>query len=130
MSCSIRGVLDANNTATFFSLPTGPDLRRILTLMRRSGVTRPRDAWPRALVCLFGIWVLAASGQSQVPRPADLIVINGAVYPGAGGDVRQALAIRGHRIASVGTNEEVARLRGPKTEVVDAHGGAVLPGFN
>jgi predicted amidohydrolase YtcJ len=61
---------------------------------------------------------------------ADLIVINGTVYPADRGAFRQAVAIRGNRIALVGTNDEVERLRGPRTEVVDAHGGAVVPGFN
>jgi predicted amidohydrolase YtcJ len=62
--------------------------------------------------------------------PADLVIVNGAVYAGDGGAVRQALAIRGNRIAIVGSNGDVERLRGPRTEVVDARGGAVLPGFN
>ena len=70
--------------------------------------------------------------QSPPPPlpPADLVVINGAVYEGGGGDLRQALAIRGNRIALVGANDDVDRLRGPRTVIVDAHGGAVLPGFN
>ena len=38
--------------------------------------------------------------------------------------------MRGNTIAAVGTTEDVGRLRGPKTEVVDAGGAAVLPGFN
>jgi predicted amidohydrolase YtcJ len=82
---------------------------------------------------------LTALGSRVVitPRPAspdgpaaDLIVTNGAVYAGDGGELRQALAVRGNRILLVGTNEDVERLRGPKTQVVDAHGAAVVPGFN
>lgn len=63
-------------------------------------------------------------------RPADLIVTNGSVYQADGGSFSQAVAVRGNRIALVGTNDEVNRLRGANTEVVDAHGGAVVPGFN
>jgi predicted amidohydrolase YtcJ len=74
-----------------------------------------------------------AAAQRAAPSsvaPADLIVINGAVYAADRGDLHQALAIRGNRIAIVGSNDEIAPLRGPRTEVVDAHGGAVVPGFN
>ena len=63
-------------------------------------------------------------------RAADLIVINGAVHKGDAGGLSQAVAVRGNRIATVGTNEDVSRLRGANTQVVDAHGGAIVPGFN
>jgi len=61
---------------------------------------------------------------------ADLVVVTGKVYPGNGGVFRDALAVGGNRILAVGTADEIARLRGPKTIVVDAGGGAVVPGFN
>ena len=32
------------------------------------------------------------------PSPADLIILNGKVYPGNGGAFQQALAVRGNRI--------------------------------
>ena len=40
--------------------------------------------------------------------------------------VREAIAVRGGRIARVGSNEEVLQLRGPWTEVVDLGGKMVL----
>jgi predicted amidohydrolase YtcJ len=61
---------------------------------------------------------------------ADLIVTNGVVYPADGGGFAQAVAVRGNHISAVGTSEDVAVLRGANTQVVDAHGGAVVPGFN
>jgi len=68
--------------------------------------------------------------SSNAPAgPADLIVINGAVYAADGGSLRQAVAVRGNRIAAVGTNDEIGKLRGSTTQVVDARGGAVVPGF-
>jgi predicted amidohydrolase YtcJ len=73
---------------------------------------------------------MAQRGPSAGERPADLIVINGAVYKGDGGGLSQAVAMRGNRIAAVGSNDEVSRLRGASTQVVDAHGGAIVPGFN
>jgi predicted amidohydrolase YtcJ len=72
----------------------------------------------------------AQRGSATDTRPADLIVTNGAVYKGDGGDLSQAVAVRGNRIVAVGTNDEVNRLRGEATQVIDAQGGAVVPGFN
>jgi predicted amidohydrolase YtcJ/pimeloyl-ACP methyl ester carboxylesterase len=63
--------------------------------------------------------------------PADLLVLNGKVYTaGRNPTFAQAVAVRGNKIAAVGTAQEIERLRGPQTQVVDAAGGAVLPGFN
>jgi predicted amidohydrolase YtcJ len=41
----------------------------------------------------------------------------------------QALAVRGGRIAAVGARDALMRHRAPATEVVDAEGGTLLPGF-
>ena len=70
----------------------------------------------------------AAQTQTTVP-PADLIIVNGKVY-GAGGVFHEAIAIRGNSIVQVGRAQDVERLRGPRTEVIDARGRAVVPGFN
>src|SRR5262245_45363696 len=67
---------------------------------------------------------------AQPTSPADLIVVNGKVYPGDGRPFQQALAVRGNRIVAVGAREAIASLRGATTEVLDAHGAAVVPGFN
>ncbi len=72
----------------------------------------------------------ATAQRPPAAAPADLIILNGAVYPGGGQTLKQAVAIRGDRIAAVGTNDEIGALRGPKTEAVDAGGAAVVPGFN
>ncbi|HKW18720.1 MAG TPA: amidohydrolase family protein [Terriglobales bacterium] len=65
-------------------------------------------------------------------RPAaDLIITNAKVWtvdnthPTA-----QAVAILGERIVGVGSKAEVEGWRGPKTQVIDAGGKLLLPGFN
>lgn len=61
---------------------------------------------------------------------ADTIFLNGALWTGL--DERHghtALAIRGDRIAAVGTDDDVRNLRGPGTRVVDLAGRTLLPGF-
>lgn len=83
----------------------------------------------RALAVLLS--TLAACTSAPSEPPADLVVTNGVVYPAGGATTRhQALAVRGDRIVAVGTSAEIERLRGPATEVVDAAGRAVVPGFN
>jgi predicted amidohydrolase YtcJ len=63
--------------------------------------------------------------------PIDLMVVNGRVFTADGsGDLAEAVAVQGNRIVRVGRNRDVLRLRRPQTEVIDAGGQAVLPGFN
>jgi hypothetical protein len=61
--------------------------------------------------------------------PVDLIVYNGAVFTGTDQPAAEALAVRGIEILRVGTNRDIKRLAGRATQVIDAHGGAVVPGF-
>ena len=61
---------------------------------------------------------------------ADLIFVNGDVYTVDG--VRswaRAVAVKDGRIRAVGSEDQVTELRGGSTEVVDLHGGMLLPGF-
>ena len=61
---------------------------------------------------------------------ADTVLTNGVVYtPDRRRRPAQALAVRGGRIVAVGAGAEIAALVGPATRVIDAGGGAVLPGF-
>lgn len=65
-----------------------------------------------------------------MPPDADLIVTNARVLTMDAEQPRaEAVAILGGRIALVGTATEVAALCGRKTEVIDAQGASVLPGF-
>jgi len=63
--------------------------------------------------------------------PVDLIVSNARIYTAdASGTMAEAVAVRGNQILRVGSNREINRLKRPQTVVIDAHGAAVLPGFN
>ncbi|MBC7927922.1 MAG: amidohydrolase, partial [Bryobacteraceae bacterium] len=62
--------------------------------------------------------------------PADLILKNGKfVTLESAQPAAEALAVRGDRIAAVGSNAEIAKLAGPKTKVVDLGGRLAVPGF-
>ncbi len=83
------------------------------------------------MLCLSAV-MTAASGALGADHPAaDLIVTNARVWtvdpqrPEA-----EALAILGERLVAVGNRAEVEAWRGPSTEVIDAGGRRVLPGFN
>jgi predicted amidohydrolase YtcJ len=82
-----------------------------------------------AATLIAGLIVGAQRNDSD--GPVDLIVQNAKVYTaGPSGAMAEAVAIRGNQILRVGTEREIARLRKPQTIVVDAKGGAVVPGFS
>ena len=78
------------------------------------------------------LWLLMASAGGQTRTgAADLLILNGKVYAADGsGRFFEAVAVGGGKVLAVGSNQEVARLRGPSTNVIDASGRAVVPGFN
>lgn len=87
-----------------------------------------------AVAFIVGVTFIAGlivRAQREDDGPIDLIVINGKVYAGTGSaDLAEAVAISGNKVVRVGSNREIQRLRRAQTTVVDAKGGAVLPGFN
>lgn len=63
--------------------------------------------------------------------PVDLIIHNARVYAADDlGTIADAVAIRGNKILKTGGEREIMRLRRPQTTIIDAKGGAVLPGFD
>ncbi|MEO8679595.1 MAG: amidohydrolase [Vicinamibacterales bacterium] len=82
------------------------------------------------------LWVAVAFAGCGAPPPAagqvaDLLIVNGRVFTaGDQGATAQSVAIAGHTILRVGTDQELAVLKGPDTRVLDAHGATVAPGFN
>jgi predicted amidohydrolase YtcJ len=82
-----------------------------------------------AATLIAGLIVGAQRNDSD--GPVDLIVQNAKVYTaGSSGTMAEAVAIRGNQILRVGSDREIARLRKPQTTVIDAKGGAVVPGFS
>jgi predicted amidohydrolase YtcJ len=62
---------------------------------------------------------------------ADLLITNGRVFTSDDqGTTAQAVAVAGNTILRVGSDAELAALRGPSTRIIDARGGTVAPGFN
>jgi predicted amidohydrolase YtcJ len=89
-----------------------------------------RQGW---LICgLVGVLgaVCTAGAPPQPANVADVVVWNATVLTvDAGFSRAQAVAIRDGMFTAVGTNEDVKRLIGPKTRVIDGHGRMVIPGL-
>lgn len=97
-------------------------------------------------VCAMALSISAQTAAPKTAAPptkADVIFTHGNVYTGAiavsaafgptslGLTKRaEAIAVRGDRILAVGTRDEIAKLKGPQTKVVDLGGHFVMPGFN
>jgi len=80
-------------------------------------------------VCAALLSIVTPAAAAEAP--ADLILSGGRVWTAKSeAPWAEAVAVRGDHIVYVGTDASAASLRGPKTEVVDLHGGLVLPGFN
>ena len=86
------------------------------------------------VACIVGVTLIAGlivGAQRADDDAVDLIVINGKVYAGNGAsELAEAVAIRGNKVVRVGSNREIQRLRRAQTTIIDAKGGAVMPGFN
>ena len=96
------------------------------------------------LVPFFGL-LMTSLAPAQKPS-ADIIFFNGDIctgmislltfggkngHSGAMEDKRvQALAISQARIVAAGSNDEILKLKGPRTQVVDLSGHFAMPGFN
>ena len=78
---------------------------------------------------------VTGSGAFAAPAPyADTVIINGKVITADSDDIKaitiaEAIAIQGERILAVGTNSEIQKLVADWTEVVDAKGNTVTPGY-
>jgi predicted amidohydrolase YtcJ len=86
-----------------------------------------------AVAFIVGVTVIAGlivGAQREDDGPVDVIVVNGKVYTGDQDELAEAVAVRGNTVVRVGSNGEIRRLRRAQTTVIDAAGGAVLPGFN
>ncbi len=83
-----------------------------------------------AIVFLMQREPAAAQALSDGVAPADLVLLGGHVITLDRDDrVTQAIAIRGNRIAAVGSDAEIQRLKGPKTRFIQLQGRGVTPGF-
>ena len=114
---------------------------------------------PRMRTCRFAVAAVMVAGSlfaSQTPRPKpaaassakaapavaavpELIYFNGIIYTGNGfaedkPETVQAIAVGGGKVLAVGTTQEITRLAGPNTRLLNLNSATtsntIFPGFN
>ena len=94
-------------------------------------VRRFRSIKRSAVAALCAVAIASANVAAQQPEPADLVVHNAKILTLSDASPEaQALAVRGEKFVLVGSDDEVMRLRGDRTRVIDAGGRRVIPGLN
>jgi predicted amidohydrolase YtcJ len=81
-------------------------------------------------VIVAGLSLEAQRGGTAQAPPADLVLTNGRIV--TVDDARpevQAMAVSGDRIEALGSADEIKRLIGPATRVIDLNGQLAIPGF-
>jgi len=79
------------------------------------------------LFCCLSV-LLATAALAEAP--ADLLLVHARISTmDPARPEAEALAVRGDRIVAVGSSAALATLRGPDTQVIDAAGRRVVPGF-
>ena len=81
--------------------------------------------------CLVAMGLAGCAPQPpRMTEPVSLAVVNARVWTG---DARRpwadAIAVRGDRLAAVGSSAEIRKLATSDTRVIDARGGMIVPGF-
>jgi predicted amidohydrolase YtcJ len=80
----------------------------------------------RVFVAAFAIGAPMALRAS----PADIILVNGRIATlDASSSISQALAIEAGRVAATGRDEDIRKLAGTTTEIIDLGGRTVIPGL-
>ena len=84
---------------------------------------------PRLSFLLASTLLLACAAHARA-QAVDTILVNGKIVTvDRQSSIRSALAIRGGRIAALGTDADIRRLAGPTTRVIDLQGRTVIPGL-
>ena len=74
--------------------------------------------------------LLFLTATAAFAQPADLILRNGRIVTmNAATPSAQAIAVRGDKIAVLGSDRDSQRWVGPQTKVIDLHGMLAIPGF-
>ncbi len=83
------------------------------------------------LVFLFGFVIILCMKMNEEKGMADLILLHGKIYTvDKSRPWIEACAITDGKIVAVGNTDNISRLQGENTDVIDLKGRFALPGFN
>ncbi len=83
------------------------------------------------LALLLLVCTVATGSLAQSKPTADLIITNARIWTvDPKRPTAEAVAVAGDRIIAVGSKADIDPLRGPNTNLIDAGGKLLLPGFN
>jgi predicted amidohydrolase YtcJ len=71
-----------------------------------------------------------STAKAFTANAPDILFVNADIYTQAAPARAQAMAVRDGRIVAIGSNDEIRKLKGSHTQVVDLGGHFVMPGFN
>ncbi|MBI3820741.1 MAG: amidohydrolase [Planctomycetes bacterium] len=89
-----------------------------------------------AAICSVGLFIsscavyFGGNEVTSIPAPATFVVRNANIYDPVDGRVGTALAVRDGKIVIIGSDADVQSLIQPRTHVLNADGGVVLPGLH
>ncbi|WP_196891510.1 amidohydrolase [Aureivirga marina] len=93
-----------------------------------------KQVFSLTVLCMLFLFSSCKSRRSNPDSEmiiADKVLINGKVYTAdTENPIVEAIAIKGNKIISVGTTEEVLKLAAEDTEKIDLQNHLVIPGFN
>jgi predicted amidohydrolase YtcJ len=91
----------------------------------------------KTAILLFCILSMVRAEDNPSQPKADIILVHGNIYTGVeipssfhAKQRVEAMAIRADRVQAVGTENEILKLKGPQTQVINLGGHFVMPGFN
>lgn len=84
-----------------------------------------------AVVLAGSSWLAAACGSSAPAGPApDMVIVNARIYTvDQAFSIAEAVAIHDGKFTAVGKTEDIRKLAGPTTRVIDAGGRTIVPGL-
>lgn len=83
-----------------------------------------------SILIMISAFTLAAPSGAQT-APVSLAVVNARIWTGnPKRPWADAIAVRGDRIAAVGSAAEIRKMTAASARVIDAHGQMLVPGFN
>src|SRR5438067_519595 len=95
-----------------------------------SGSATRSESWPPTERCSVSTPRATATGAAAQQPRADLVLLHGDLFTVDSQHPRaHAIAVRGDRIAAVGSDSEIQRWVGSRTRVVDLRGRLAIPGF-